>query len=209
MRRFRFVAVLLSLALLTSLVLTISGAPPVEADGDIESEFDLGQGPRVPATGIPGFPELMPGDPVITPNIPAIEAPSGSGEFELDGDLDDLGFELEIEAEGLVPGAWYFLGVTLRKGHGGLQPFVENGVVDAGMARADAEGRLEFEGEGAFEADLFTGSTLWRFDQQIRRADGPGGGAEPTWCVNCILVCFPTTLVELVDGELVPFGDDD
>ena len=192
MRRFRFVPVLLSLALLTSLVLSVSGAPPLEAHGDIESVFGLGQGPR-DANGVP----------FLTPNIDPAVAPSGTGEFELDGDLDDLEFELQIEAEGLLPNTEYDLTVSLREGHGGLQPVVA--FVSAGTATTDDEGRLEFEGEGAFDAGLFTtGSTLWRFDQQIRGAGG--GGTEPTFCVDCIIVCFPTTLVELVDGELVPFG---
>ena len=86
MRRFRFVPALLSLALLTLLVFSMSGAPPVEAGGDIESEFKMHQNTS--------FVNVEPGT----------LGASGTGEFELDGDdLDDLEFELEVEANGLLP----------------------------------------------------------------------------------------------------------
>ena len=44
-----------------------------------------------------------------------------------------------------------------------------------------------------------TSSRLWRIDQQIRQL----GSGELGNCVECILVCSPTTKVELVDGKLV------
>ena len=199
MRRFRFLAVLLILALLSSLVLTIAGAPPVEADGDIESEFDLGQGPRDGMTGIP----------FLTPDIPSAVAPSGSGEFELDGDLDDLEFELEIEAEGLLPNTPYDLSVSLRSGHGGLQAALN--VVVVGTATTDDEGKLEFEIEDSplDLAALFPAG-----------ADGPGwrvdfGIVDPgVWSPGncdaalnpCRLVCAPFT--SITPADLLDDDDD-
>ena len=192
---FKRIATLLSFVLLAGVLLSIGAAAVVEAHGDIEAEFGLGQGPR-DAAGIP----------FLTPNIDPAVAPSGTGKFEIDG--ESLEFELAIEAEGLAPYTEYTLSVSLREGHGGLQPAVT--FVSAGTATTDGDGRLEFEGEAEFDEALFAGAapgSKWRFDQQIR-GEG-GGGAQPTWCVDCIIVCFPTTLVELNDdGELVPFGDD-
>ena len=134
----------------------------------------------------------------------------GSGEIEIDGeDLDDLEFELEIEAEGLTPNTWYGLGVTVREGFDGTAVPVATVVV--GMARTDDEGELEFEGESVLP-DVFSGSAqgaTWRIDQQVILANS---GTKNN-CVDCILVCAPTTKVEVVDSELVPFGtvaeDDD
>ena len=120
MRKFRFVLVLLSLALLTSLVLSISGGPPVEAGGKkIKSEFNLVEN----ASFV---------DPITGAN--------GEGEFELNGkNLDKLKFELEIDAEDLTPNAWYYLSVTVRETFdGGVVPVA---IAVAGMARADDEGR--------------------------------------------------------------------
>ena len=42
-------------------------------------------------------------------------------------------------------------------------------------------------------------------DQSLRRL----GGATENFYVECTLVCSPTTKIELVDGELVPFGSGD
>lgn len=183
MRRFRFVPVLLSLALLTSLVLSLSGAPPAEAGGKkINSEFNLVENPSF---------------------VDPITGASGEGEFELNGkNLDKLKFELEIDAEDLTPNAWYYLSVTVRETFdGGIVPVA---IVVVGMARADDEGRLEFEGRGVlpnvFE-DPTPGVSTWRIDQQVRQL----GSGEKGNCVECILVCSPTTKVELVDGKLVPF----
>ena len=74
-----------------------------------------------------------------------------------------------------------------------------------GMARTNAGGELEFEGEGAFAPGTFDTGTQWRIDQQVRKL-----GKLPTNqgnCVECILVCAPTTRVVLNDdGDgLFPF----
>ena len=189
MRRFRFIPVLLSLALLTSLVFSISGTPPVEADGKkIKSEFNLVENPAFvdPVTGIA----------------------SGEGEFELDGkNLDKLKFKLNMAAEDLTPNTWYYLSVTVREVEdGAFGPAGGNvpvGFAVAGMARTDDDGELEFEGKGilpnVFDDPVTPGVTEWRIDQQVRQL----GSGDKGNCVECILVCAPTTKVELVGDRLV------
>ena len=109
---FKRIATLMSFVLLVGVLLSTGAAAVVEADGDIEAEFGLGQGPRVPVD----HPSLPPGVPFLTPNI--AEAGSGTGKFEIDG--ESLEFELEIEAEGLLPNTEYILSVSLREGRQGF-----------------------------------------------------------------------------------------
>ena len=119
---------------------------------------------------------------------------------------------MNYKAADLDPNTWYYLAVTVREAPdgannnfpGGVSPVALNVV---GMARTDDEGRLEFESEGelpnVFDHPATTGVKHWRIDQRVRKL-----GLEPTEkdnCVECILVCRPTTKVELVDGKLVPF----
>ena len=181
MRKFRFVAVLSSLALVLLLVFSISGGPSAEAhdeeaDDEIKSEFNLVENASF---------------------VDPITGASGEGEFELNGEnLDKLKFKLEIDAEDLTPNAWYYLSVTVRETFdGGIVPVA---IAVAGMARADDEGRLEFEGKGVLP-NVFEnptpGVTTWRIDQQVRQL----GSGEKGNCVECILVCSPTTKVELND----------
>ena len=189
MRRFRLIAVLLSLALATTLALSVSGAPPVEAGGDIESEF------------------AMVDNPDFTPGDGFGAAGSGSGEFELDGDdLDDLEFELEVEAHGLMPNTWYDIRVTVRVGFTAGKAFPIASVV-AGGAMTNDEGEFEAEGEGVIPNVFTAPGGEWRIDQQVVL---PGSGTEEN-CVDCILVCAPTTKVVLNDDAdgLVLFGVDD
>jgi len=122
-------------------------------------------------------------------------------------DLDNLDFEMAIEAEDLMPNTWYYLSATVREvvggdfGMGGGTVPVASVVV--GTVRTDGTGRLEFEGEGVlpnvFDTPVTPGVTQWRIDQQVRQL----GSGELGNCVECILVCSPTTKVELVDGKLV------
>ncbi len=188
MHRFRFIPVLLSLALLTSLVLSISGAPPVEAHGDIESEFAMAQNTSFVT---------------VEPNTLGA---GGSGEFELDGDdLDDLEFELEVEAHGLLANTLYQIAVSVRKGNASAFDFPVE-VVVVGSAMTNDQGELEAEGEGVIPNVFGEASPgdEWRFDQQVLRL---GIGPGPAACVDCVLVCRPTTLVVINDdGDgLVPF----
>ena len=186
---FRRVAAPLSLALLTGLLLSAAAAP-VEADGDIESEFDMVQNTA--------FVNVDPGT----------VGAGGSGEFELDGeDLDDLEFELEVEADGLLANTLYQISISVRAGHGA--PFaVPLVTVIAGSAWTNGQGELEAEGEAVIP-NIFGGASAgdkWRIDQQVLR---PGAGPGPAACVDCVLVCAPTTPIVLNDdGELVLFGAD-
>lgn len=180
MRRFRFVLGLLSLALLTLLVLSITRGPFAEAGGkDIKTKFNL----------------------VENKDFIVPMGASGTGEFELNGrDLDNLKFKVKYKAQGLEKNTWYYLGVTVREGFGGISVPVHAVVV--GTVRTDHKGRLNFKGGGVLE-NVFdpSGVTTWRIDQQVTRA---GIGTEND-CVECVLVCSPTTKIELVGGELVPF----
>lgn len=180
------VAGLLSLALLAGLLLSIGTEQPVEAHGDIESRFRLVENPAF---------------------IEPITGAVGHGVFNLDGsDLDNLKYDLEIGAEGLESNAWYYLSVTVRENFdGGAVPVA---MAVAGMARTDNKGRLEFVGKGVlpnvFAPNVNKGVKTWRIDQQIRKL----GSGEKGNCVECILVCAPTTKVELVQGsELVSFDE--
>ena len=176
---FKRIAILLSFVLLVGVLLSIGASRVVEAGGDITSEFGLGQGPR-DAAGIP----------FLTPNIDPAVAGSGTGKFEIDG--ESLEFELEIEAEGLAPYTEYTLSVSLREGHGGLQPAVT--FVSAGTATTDGDGRLEFEGEAEFDEALFAGAdpgSKWRFDQQIRGEGGGGAGRGTSQPFT--LIRYPST----------------
>ena len=192
MRRFRFIPVLLSLALLTSLVLSISGGPPAEAhdeeaDDEIKTNFNLVD------------------NSTFTPNIGPVGAEThGSGKFELDSEnLDKLKFKLKIEAKDLEDNTWYYLAVTVREVVDGkflaAGKNVPVGFAVAGMARTNGDGELEFKGKGVLPNVFESGVTEWRIDQQVRIL----GGADGNNCVECILVCAPTTKVELVDGNLV------
>ena len=173
----------MSLAVLAVLLVSIAGAPVVAADDEIETEFALVDNPTFTS-----------GDGLGGGGV-------GTGKIEIDGeDLEDLEFELEIEAEGLTPNTWYYLSVTVREGFGGIAVPVAIAVV--GTARTDDKGRLEFEGKGVlpnvFGSPATAGVTQWRIDQQVRQL----GSGELANCVECILVCSPTTKVELVDGKL-------
>ena len=184
MRRFRFVPVLLSLALLISLVFSISGAP-AEAGGkgnQIETNFGLGElAAFTPITGIP----------------------SGSGKLAFNTKKGE--FNLTVKAEGLLPLTQYRVTQTLRKGtSGGTIP--DAFLLDVAVF-SDANGEIKVTRKHVpLELlSLAPGNVgdNWRIDQQIR---GPGGGGESgTVCVGeCILVCGPTTRVHMdADGNLV------
>ena len=186
MRRSRLVAVMLGLIVLTGTTLIMSGAP-VQAGGqpsqNIESDFSLVENALF--------------TPITDP------PPSGSGSFKLSNRHlhKNLRFTLEIEADGLLPNTEYYLSATVREGFSGGVP--TKAEATAGTATTDSEGRLEFKGKGVFSADAFTTGTTWRIDQQVRLVGGGGGTLGV--CFECVLVCSPTTKIELVDGKLVSF----
>ena len=199
MFRFKLIAGLVSLVVLAGLVLSVVASAPVVADDEIVTEFDLVDNADFTADIAPGGVQEH-----------------GSGTIELDGgDLDDLEFEVTYEARDLEANTWYYLSVTVRETFVGIS--VPVAVVVVGMARTDGSGELEFEGEGVlpnvFDDFPITPGLVadaeWRIDQQVRKL-----GKTPTnqnECVECILVCAPTTKVVLnEDGDgLVPFGDAD
>ena len=179
------IAVVFSIAVLAGVLYGVVTSEALEADGDITSEFALVEN---------------------TLFVEPITGAVGSGKFKLDGeDLDDLEFWLEIEAEGLMAGKWYYLAATVRENFDGEAVPIAWAVV--GMAQADADGKLKSSGTAVlpnvFDPPTSVGVTKWRIDQQLRQL----GSGEKGNCVECILVCAPTTKVELHDGELVPFGD--
>ena len=188
MRRSRLVAVMLGLIVLTGATLIMSGAP-VQAGGQpsqIESDFRMVE--NAPFTKINTTWEIG----------------AGSGTFTLNGthlQNDNLKFNLEIWANGLLDNEEYYLTATLREGFDGtIGPVAE---ATAGTATTDGVGRLHFKGMGVFPASAFVGDGPWRIDQQVRIVGGVGGTL--TVCFECVLVCRPTTKIELVDGKLVEF----
>ncbi len=100
MYTFKRVAGLLSFAVLAVILLSVWASPIVEADGDIVFDFKLKDNPA--------FTNDIP--PIGTPEHP--DEVHGSGTFKLDGDLDDLEYELKIEAHDLLADNWYHLSVT-------------------------------------------------------------------------------------------------
>ncbi len=184
---------------LAGLVLIVVASAPAEAGGkQIKNSFNLVENPTFvsPINGASGM-----------------LADGLGGEIRFNGqNPDQLGFELKMAAKDLEPLTWYYLAVTVRESHtdgtpdetfpGGIKPVA---IAVAGMARTDGAGRLEFEGKGVlpnvFDDPVTSGVTKWRIDQQVRQI----GSGELGNCVECILVCAPTTKVELVDGKLVPF----
>lgn len=182
MFRFKLIAGLVSLVVLAGLVLIVVTSAPVEAGAKkIKTNFNLVENTSFVAT---------------TTRRGAM----GTGQFKLDGHLDSLEFQVRFKADGLLPNEVYSLRVTVREGFGGISVPVHAVVV--GTVRTDHKGRLNFKGGGVLE-NVFdpSGVTTWRIDQQVTRA---GIGTEND-CVECVLVCSPTTKIELVGGELVPF----
>ena len=195
MGRFKLIAGLVSLVVLAGLVLIVVASAPAEAGGkQIKSSFDLVENTGLvsPITGASG-----------------LRADGLGGEIRFNGrNPDQLGFELKMAAKDLVPHTWYYLAVTVREAPDGENGNFPGGVKPvafavAGMTRTDDVGRLEFKGKGllpnVFDFPETSGVDHWRIDQQVRRI----GDGELNNCVECILVCAPTTKVKLVDGKLV------
>ena len=168
---------LIGLAIITGLLFTIVMVPSVIAEGGkITMSFDLVD------------------NTTFTPDIPPLGTTEahGSGKIEINGhNLDNLKFKLKMAGEDLTPNTWYYLSVTVREGDaGGAVPVA---LAVAGMAKTDGAGDLEFTGDGVLPNVFESGATEWRIDQQIRLL---GNGIKAN-CVECILVCAPTTLVKL------------
>ena len=177
------IAVLLSFAVLAGILLSIGASPVVEADGDkIKSSFD------------------MKDNPAFTPGVaPAGEEVHGSGKFELDGkDLDNLKFKYKVKANDLKPNTWYQASISIRD----LTDPNSDGpddVVIAGYAKTDKKGKFKFEGKAVLPNPTVSSPkgivSGWRIDQQIRLPAHPHTILGK--CEDCILVCAPTTKVQL------------
>ncbi len=195
MGRFKLIAGLMSLVVLAGLVLIVVVSAPAEAGGkQIKSSFNLVENPGLvfPLLGASG-----------------LLADGLGGEIRFNGqNPNQLGFELKMAAKDLESLTWYYLAVTVREAPDGASGTFPGGVKPvaiavAGMTRTDDAGRLEFKGRGllpnVFDFPETSGVDHWRIDQQVRRI----GDGELNNCVECILVCAPTTKVKLVNGKLV------
>ena len=181
---FKRVASLLSFAVLAVLLLSITSAATVQAHNEeIKTKFDM----NAPS---------LPDDVVLD------EGSSGRGVIKIDG--DSLDFDLKIKGEGLTPNTEYQISIQIRSELGApVKP--ADVIIVAGSAWTNHHGRLNARGRGTIDLEELSGSE-WRIDQQILRI-GSGAGSEA--CVDCILVCAPTTKVmlnEAGDGlvEFVP-----
>ena len=181
------IAFLLGLSILTSLILANPGAP-VEADSEsnlIESKFEMVENKA-----------FTPGDGDL----------SGRGEFTYDPKKGE--FDITVKAEGLEPGILYNVTATIREGKSGGVPAVAT-FFNVAVA-ADDNGKIKVTRKHRLLELLNLapgdGSNNWRIDQQVRLA-GVGDAGTIGGCVDCILVCRPTTPISLVDGELVEGWD--
>lgn len=189
---FKRVVGLLSFAVLAVLLLSIGAAATVQAHNDkIKSTFAMNP--------------LGPDDTVPSPGA------IGSGEFELDGEkLNNLEFKLEVDATGLVPNTEYQISIQVRSDTG-PPAGPADAIIVVGKAWTDAQGEFKAEGEGVIPnlKKLTPGATKWRIDQQVLQI-GSGAGTPTDACVDCILVCRPTTRVMLnpTGHGVVLLGDD-
>ncbi len=191
MHRLRRLAVLVAIAVLAGVMLGVAAAPAVEADRDIETQFAMDENP-----------------PFVAPITGAI----GTGVF--DCDVEEKEFDLEDEAEGLLPNHRYQVFVTLTVGSAGPPAGVV--FLNQGDVMTDDEGNLEFEIEDS-PLDLVAllpegadgvGLEGWRVDFEIidplvyDDTKPCHAGGNP-----CRLVCAPTT--RITPADLVLDGDDD
>ena len=182
MRRFRLVAMLLGVIFLASTTLIMSSAS-VEARGQnhVKNKF------------------IMVENPTFTPATGGL---SGSGKLDLNTKKDE--YKLKIRAEGLEPGTVYRVTQTVRHSTSGLASAVI--ILDVEVT-ADKKGRIKFKtNHVALDADLLEATGApgvgpnWRIDQQVRLA---GSGDPSGVCMDCILVCAPTTKIHIEDGKIV------
>ena len=174
---------LLSLTLIAILLLRIATAATVLAfGGNVKSTF------------------AMKDNPTFTPDIAPIgtEEAHGSGKFRLDGeDLNNLKFRYQVKAFDLMPDTWYQASITVRDLTDPNTDGPDDTVV-VGWAQTNAIGRLNFAGTAVLPDPTGTSPqgivSGWRIDQQIRL---PGAGTLLNGCVDCVLVCSPTTKVQL------------
>ena len=167
---------------MTGLLFSILMAPSVLAgSGKIKTEF------------------AMKDNSAFTPAIGDPNTVHGSGTFKLDGKgLDDLAFELKFKAEDLLPNTWYRASITIRDTYNAPSELnTADAMVVVGWTKTNKNGKLSFKGRAPMPNPVSVtpaGSVRWRIDQQITR---PGFGETNGGCVDCVLVCAPTTKVKL------------
>ena len=172
---------LLSVAVLAGFLLSMAAAPVQAHDGEIETEFAMVENPAF-----------------VAPITGAI----GTAEFE----LEDGKFDLEMEAEGLLPNKVYTIQVAITIGSAGApNPAGPGGGFRLpGTATTDDEGKLEFEIEDS-PLDLaaeFPAGALgpgWRVDFGIVDLDVWSEGNCDPLTNPCRLVCAPTTRITPAD----------
>ena len=175
---FKRIATLLSFAVLAVFLLSIGATATVLADnGNIFSEFKLVENSLFV-------------DPM---------GASGSGTFELDGrDLDNLKLKYKVKADNLMPKTWYKAAIVIRDL---TDPNLDgpDDTVVVGFHKTNANGSLNFVGKAVLPdpTDSSPNGIVsgWRIDQHLSLAAGPG--TDRNHCVDCVLVCMPTTHVQL------------
>ncbi len=174
---FKRIAVLLSIAVLVGVSLNLARAPSAEAgDNVFTNPFVLGE------------------------NLTFVDPQGTTGGGEIRFNTKNGTFLLKIHAENLVPGTVYRVTQTVRHSTSGLAPAVI--ILDVEVT-ADREGRIKYVTTKPIFLNIFTVGAVgdgpnWRIDQQLRlTGSGTKGG-----CVDCLLVCSPTTKINVVDGKL-------
>ena len=172
---------LLSLAVLATLMLSIASSSVVEADG---------KGNHI------GNKFVMVENQPLTPPTDA----SGSGQLSFNTKKGE--FDLTVKAQGLEPGVVYHVRQTIRNGMAGNVPALAT-LFDVAVV-ADSNGNIKVARKHV-SLDILNIPGIdvngpWRIDQQITR-EGVGNASGN--CLDCVLVCRPTTKISIVDGQLV------
>ena len=180
MYAFKRLTGLLSFAVLAGLLLSIAGVPTIEAGGKgnhIETNFALIE------------------------NTTFVFPVGATGQGKFDFNTKKGEFNLSAKAEGLVSGETYRVRATVRNTFDG-KAAVAAIILDVPVV-ADGNGEIAVTRKHValelLKVAPDDGSHNWRIDQQLVLT---GIGTKFT-CVDCILVCAPTTKVSLVDGKLI------
>ena len=197
---------LIGLVIITGLLFSIIMVPSVLAgnsNNKINSTFAMHDNTNTPFTPELGGFLSHHSDPDAT----ADEETHGSGTFSLNPHaLKNLKFSVTIEAHGLAANTEYGISVSVRDIPGVLDG--PDGDVEVGKATTDGDGNLTFEGSAVLpnpvEVSPEGKTTGWRIDQRIT-LDGQDTNLNN--CIDCTLVCSPTTKVMLNKNgnQLVPF----
>lgn len=197
---------LIGLTIMTGLLLSLIMVPSVLAgktNNKINSTYDMHDNTNTPFTPELGGFLSHHDDPTATTE----QETHGSGTFSLNPHaLKNLKFSITIEASDLAINTEYGISVSIRDIPGLLDG--PDGDVEVGMATTDGAGNLTFEGSAVLPNPVEVSpegiATGWRIDQRITLF---GQGTNLNNCINCTLVCSPTTKVMLNKNgnQLIPF----